>query len=174
MIPLTLDDLIGPWKFEPWTPTEIDNGRKTVAAWNTLAGWAEADGVGLVLNPATGCYIGGNGSGGARPKGSKVGAPHSKHQALQALDWYDPSRMLMRWILTYGLDRAGSLGMYFEHPQWTRSWCHGQIVAPGDGTTRWGIFFVPYADLAENPPTCRALLEQQVAAVNDYEFKAAA
>jgi len=100
-----------------------------------------------------------------------VGAPGSKHQLLLALDWFDPQRALMRWILGYGLGLAEQLGMYFEHPQWTRSWVHGQIVPPGDGFTRWGIFFIPYADLIKYPPTCAALPVQQAANVPEFPVK---
>lgn len=174
MVKLTLQDLLGHYRAEPWSPAELASGERTVAAWNSLGSAAEADGVVLPINPATGSSIGGTGNGGARPKGSKVGAPGSKHQLLMALDWFDPQRALMRWILSYGLERAASLGLYFEHPQWTRSWVHGQIVPPGDGFQRWSVFFVPYADLVANPPTCAALPEQRLAAVNDFEFKEAA
>ncbi len=174
MIPLKLQDLLGHYRAEPWTPAEFASGERTVAAWNALATSAELDGVVLVVNPATGCYIGGTGNGGARPKGSKVGAPGSKHQLLMALDWYDPARAFMRWLLSYGLERAAALGMYFEHPQWTSSWVHGQVVAPGNGHARWNIFFAPYEDMVKNPPTCAALGEQRLAAVNDFDFKVVA
>jgi hypothetical protein len=174
MTPLTVKDLLGPYAAEPWSPAELASGGRTVQAWNELAGAAEADGVVLLINPATGCHIGGSGNGGARPKGSKVGAPGSMHQLLLALDWFDPQRALMRWILSYGLERATALGMYFEHPQWTRSWGHGQVVAPGEGLTRWNIFFIPYRDMLLNPPTCAALEEQAFAAVPAFPFKAAA
>lgn len=174
MTPLTLANLLGPYAAEPWSPAELASGEHTVRAWNALGQAAEAEGVVLLINPATGCYISGTGNGGARPKGSTVGAPGSKHQLLLALDWFDPQRAFMRWLLAYGLGIAESLGMYFEHPQWTRSWVHGQIVAPGDGFTRWGIFFIPYSDMVKNPPTCAALPVQQAANVPEFPFKAAA
>lgn len=171
---ITLKQLLGPYASEPWTSEELANGAKTVQVWNELEAAAANDGVELAINPATGSAIGGSGNGGARPKGSKVGAPGSKHQQLLALDRYDPKRAFMRWLLSYGLERAAALGMYFEHPQWTRSWVHGQPVPPGDGLQRWSIVFAPYADLVKNPPTCIALPEQRIAAVNDFEFKVAA
>ena len=174
MTPLTLANLLGPYAAEPWSPAELASGEHTVRAWNTLAEAAEAEGVILQVNPATDCYIGGTGNGGARPKGSKVGAPGSKHQLLLALDWFDPDRAFMTWLLAYGLGSAESLGMYFEHPQWTRSWLHGQIVPPGDGFTRWGIFFIPYIDMVKYPPTCAALPVQQAANVPEFPFGAAA
>lgn len=171
---ITLQDLLGHYAGEPWSPAELASGEHTVRAGNALCSAAEADGVPLIINPATGCYIGGNGNGGARPKGSKVGAPGSKHQLLLALDLFDPQRAIMRWVLSYGLERAGALGLYLEHPQWTRSWTHIQIVPPGDGFQRWNIFFIPYTDIVANPPTCAPLPEQQLAAVNDFQFKEAA
>lgn len=175
MTPLTLINLLGPYGAEPWSPAELASGDHTVRAWNSLGWAAESDGIVLPINPATGCHIGGTGNGGARPKGSKVGAPGSKHQLLLALDWFDPQRAFMRWVLSYGLERAASLGLYFEHPQWTRSWVHGQIVPPGDGFTRWGLVFLPYSDMVANPPTCAALPEQQLAAnCPTFEFKVAA
>jgi hypothetical protein len=170
MTPLALSDLLGPYGGEPWTPAELASGARTVIAWNTLAAAAEGEGIALPINAATGCHIGGSGNGGARPKGSKVGAPGSKHQLLMALDWHDPQRALMRWLLSYGLEHAAALGMYFEHPQWTRSWVHGQIVAPMSGAR----IFLPYADLVTNPPTCAPLEEQRLASVHDFEFKAVA
>lgn len=167
---IQLEQLLGPYANEPWTPAELECGRHTCAAWTTLAEAAESDGVILRVNPATGNYIGGSGNGGARPKGSKVGAPGSKHQLLMALDFFDPTRDLMRWLLSQGRERSRALGMHFEHPQWTRSWTHGQIVAPGSGA--W--IFVPYADMVKNPPTCVALPEQEAANVPVFEFKEAA
>lgn len=170
----TLEQLLGPHAAQPWSPAELASGEHLVRAWNTLGAAAEQEGVILPINPATGCHVGGTGNGGARPKGSKVGAPGSKHQLLLALDVYDPQRSLMRWILSYGLGVAESLNLYFEHPQWTRSWVHGQIVAPGDGLTRWNLFFLPYADLVKNPVTCVALAEQLAANVPVFDFEEAA
>jgi hypothetical protein len=174
VIRLSVQQLLGMHAGEPWTETELTNARHTVDAWNALAEAAELDGVVHQVNPATACHVGGTGNGGARPKGSKVGAPGSMHQLLLALDWFDPYRAFMRWLLSYGLERAAALDMYFEHPQWTRSWVHGQVVAPGNHLTRWNIVFIPYADLVKNPCTCVALPEQAVANVPEYIYKAAA
>lgn len=167
---LTLEQLLGPYSREPWTPDELAAGERTCAAWNLLLPHYEAGGGVLVVNPATGTLIGGTGNGGARPKGSKVGAAKSKHQYLLALDLYDPRRDFMRWLLAYGVEHAMGLGMYFEHPQWTRSWVHGQIVAPGDEFTRWGVFFCPYVDMVKNPVTCAALPGQSSANVQEFSF----
>lgn len=170
MTPLTLDNLLGPYAAEPWTPAELASGKDTVEAWNALNASAEADGVITHINPTTGCWIGGTGNGGARPKGSKVGAPGSKHQLLLALDRFDPQRSFMAWVLTRGLARAAAIGMWFEHPQFTRSWTHGQIVPPGSGSR----FFVPFADLVANPPTCSALPGQAEAGAKLFDFQKAA
>lgn len=168
MIALTRANLLGPYAAEPWSPAELASGQHTVDAWNTLGAAAEQEGVILRVNPATGCYISGTGNGGARPKKSAVGAPASAHKLLMALDFFDPDRALMRWLLTYGLGIAANLNMYFEHPQWTRTWVHGQIVAPGDGLPRWNIFFAPYRDMVANPWTCAALPEQRAADVTIF------
>jgi hypothetical protein len=167
---ITIEQLLGPWRGEPWSPAELASGEHVCQAWNALGAAAESEGVILQVNPATGCHIGGSGNGGARPKGSKVGAPGSKHQLLLALDFFDPHRALMKWILSRGLEKVGALGMYFEHPQWTVHWVHGQIVPPASGHR----FFVPYADLVKNPCTCVALAEQEAANLQIYEFKEAA
>lgn len=169
---ITLPQLLGPYAAAPWTQAELEQGERTVSAWNALLPHYEAYGGVLQVNPATGCMIGGQGNGGARPKGSTVGAPGSKHQQLLALDLFDPGREFMRWLLAWGLEHAIGYGMYFEHPQWTRSWVHGQIVPPGDGLQRWSIFFCPYADMVKNPVTCVALPGQTSA--NVPIFKAAA
>lgn len=171
---ITFEELLGHYAGEPWSPAELAAGRNTVDAWNRLLPHYEVAGGVLVRNPATGSLIGGTGNGGARPKGSKVGAPGSKHQLLLALDLYDPKRDFMAWLLAYGLEHAMGLGLYFEHPQWTRSWVHGQTVPPGDQLPRWSIFFVPYADLSANPPTCAALSWQAAANVPIFDFKEAA
>jgi hypothetical protein len=167
---ITMRQLLGMYAAEPWSPAELASGEHLISAWNSLGAAAEAEGVPMVINPATASHIGGTGNGGARPKGSTIGAKGSKHQLLMALDWFDPTRAFMRWLLSYGLEKAGALGMYFEHPQWTHSWVHGQIVAPGDGFQRWNIFFIPYADLAANPATCAALPEQRFANVIEFPF----
>lgn len=159
-------NLLGPYVAEPWSPAELASGEHLLRAWNTLAPIAEAEGVPLLINPATGCYIGGTGNGGARPKGSKVGAPGSKHQLLLALDWFDPQRAFMSWLLENGIALAKSIGMWFEHPQFTKSWVHGQILPPGSGTR----FFVPFADLSANPPTCEPLPGQGAAGVRIFPF----
>lgn len=170
---ITLEHLLGAYAQEPWTPVELADGARTCAAWNDLCGAAETEGIELVDSPLTGTAISGP-NGGARPKGSNVGAPFTKHKLLQALDRHDPARALMRWLLSYGRERAEALGLYFEHPQWTKTWVHGQIIAPGDSLSRWQIFFVPYVDVTLNPPTCIALPEQELAAVPAYSFTAPA
>ena len=169
MKPLTLQDLLGPYAAEPWSPAELACGENTVRAWNSLGAAAEADGVLLPTNPATGTHISGTGNGGARPKGSKVGVPGSKHQLLLAIDIFDPQRALMRWVLSRGRVIAERLGCWFEHGQWTRAWLHLQIVPPRSGAR----FFLPYADLVKYPPTCAALPEQWAAAVPVFEYPAA-
>ena len=80
------------------------------------------------------------------------------------------SRPLFTLLPDVGGEVARSLGIWFEHPQWTRSWLHCQIVPPASGNR----FFVPYADLVKNPPTCIALPEQAAANCPVFDFREAA
>lgn len=88
------------------------------------------------------------------------------HGSGNALDRFDPARKLMRWILTHR-KVIEDLGLYFEHPQWTGGWVHGQRLPPHSGLR----FFVPYKDMEANPTTCVALPEQAQAAVRIFNFK---
>ena len=151
----------------------LDNARQVIEAVNEFCSLAEADGVRLIDNSATGNAISGNGNGGARPQDTTVGAILSAHKDLRGLDRFDPVRALATWALSYGNDHAQRLGLYFEHPQWTRSWLHHQIGAPGDGLPRWNVWFVPYSDLTKNQPTCAALAVQRFAGVQEFPFKPA-
>jgi len=170
--PITVEQYLGPYKDHPQMQSVVllGNARQTVECVNEFCSLAEADGVELEDNPATGNAISGNGNGGARPSDTTVGAILSAHKDLRGLDRYDPRRALAKWALTYGNDHAQRLDLYFEHPQWTRSWLHNQWGAPGDGLTRWNVWFVPYADLVKNPPTCAALVEFATAGVSPYPF----
>lgn len=170
---ITLDHYLGPYKNHPQMQSArlLDHAHRIIEAMNELCSLAEADGIELEDNPYTGNAISGQGNGGARPSESTVGASKSAHKDLRGLDRYDPKRRFMRWLLSYGLDHCQRLDVYLEHPQWTRTWAHGQIGAPGDGLPRWTMVFVPYADLKKYPPTCKALSEQKVAGIPSFPFK---
>lgn len=158
---ITLEHYMGPHGIPALL---IENAERTVDLVNKVCMLAEADGVLLQDNPATESAISGNGNGGIRPRDSSVGSAGSSHKDAQALDRYDPTRALMRWCLSNSY-RLKELGLYMEHPQWTRSWCHFQTVPPKSGNR----FFVPY-DPAKTPPTCQALPEQEDSHVQAFIF----
>lgn len=167
---ITLEQYLGPYKDHPQMQSTVllANAEKIIAAMNQLCWFAEADGVELEDNPDTGNAIGGQGNGGARPHDATVGAPLSAHKTLTALDRYDLNRQLMRWALSSGWSRLAELGIYIEHPQWTRSWLHGQITPPASHAR----VFVPYSDLAKYPPTCAPLPEQySLAEVAEFSYR---
>lgn len=97
----------------------------------------EADAAGAYeawVNPWTrSCISGskdGDGDGGFRTPGSKTGAPNSSHKQAQAVDVYDPHDILDDWITDDALVRHG---LYREHPDATKGWCHLTTRAPGSG-----------------------------------------
>lgn len=63
----------------------------------------------------------------------------------------------MRWILSLTPAQLATYGLWYEHPQWTRSWTHGQIAPPGSRNR----FFVPYSNIVANPATCEPLFPEQ-------------
>lgn len=62
----------------------------------------------------------------------------SKHLSGQAVDFSDPKRLLQNWILA-NEDLVTSFGLWFEDFDYTKNWCHCQIVPPKSGKR----FFVP-------------------------------
>ena len=72
----------------------------------------------------------------------KLDAPNppkkSCHLVGLAADIHDESNKLLEYILS-NLDRAKELRLFFEHPNWTPTWCHIQGIPPKSGRR----FFVP-------------------------------
>lgn len=83
-------------------------------------------------DPDTGTSVsgsrGGNGDGGFRLPDSKTGAAHSMHRLAHAVDVYDPDDRLDACITDELLER---FGLYREHPDSTKGWCHLQDMPPG-------------------------------------------
>lgn len=86
------------------------------------------------VDPDTGTQIsgarGGVGDGGFRLSNSHTGAVNSKHKQAQAVDIFDPANVLDDWLNDALLTE---FGLYREHPDSTRGWCHLQSVAPKSG-----------------------------------------
>lgn len=97
---------------------------------NRLLQEAEANGVALEMNPATKTLVSGQTYGGFRPQSCTQGAPRSSHKEGRAVDVYDPSGALDRWISDLILEKHD---LYREHPADTNGWCHLSDKAPGSG-----------------------------------------
>lgn len=153
MTPLTLQAYLGPYFGQIAHQVETD-GEILVEIANDALAAAEADGVEILVNPATGTHIAGSGNGGVRPPDSPVGASRSAHKRGRAIDIYDPSRGLARWSLS-NLERLKLLGIRaVEDPRWTPSWCHWQDEPLASGN----VVFIPNA----TPPLAEALPEQKL------------
>ena len=105
------------------TPEIVANARLTVARINQLlerAGRSEID----ELNS------------GWRPKSvndaTSNSATGSKHLTAEAGDIPDSDRALARWCYTHQ-PVLEEIGLWMEHPGWTRTWVHVQIVPPKSG-----------------------------------------
>ena len=165
MKPITIADWLGPYAHHPAAQATVilKHGAMLLAAVNEFLELAEMDGVEVDF------AISGSGNGGFRPPDCPVGALFSAHKDGRAVDVADPKRSLAEWALDEGRPHAERLGLWFEHPQWTRSWLHCQIGAPRSGNR----FFVPYADLVASPPTCSPLDGQREAGVTVFNPKRA-
>lgn len=95
---------------------------------NALLLEAEAYGVELPTNPKTGTLVSGETYGGFRPQSCPIGAPSSAHKEGRAVDVYDPTGALDKWITDMRLEH---FGLYREHPADTSGWCHLTDRAPG-------------------------------------------
>jgi hypothetical protein len=72
----------------------------------------------------------GDGDGGFRTPGSRTGASGSSHRQGLGVDVYDPGNKLDSWLTDHILKQHG---LYREHPDHTKGWCHLTTRAPGSG-----------------------------------------
>jgi|SRR5882757_6417060 len=117
------------------------NAAETVRRWNILLYAAADEGVFPTKDATTHTFVG----SGWRPAGvnsaTANAAAHSTHMTGEALDTRDDpkGRALARWVLLLPPDRLQAFGLWFERPQWTPSWVHGQTRPPKSGNR----FYVP-------------------------------
>lgn len=71
-------------------------------------------------------------------KAGKSKAIASKHLAGMACDVYDPDKELAKWCLA-NEDILRRIGLWCEHPDYTRNWVHFQSTPPKSGKR----FFIP-------------------------------
>lgn len=112
------------------TDERENNAEALLEKVNALLEEAEAHGVELDMNPATGTLVSGKTFGGFRPQDCTQGAPHSSHKEAMAVDVYDQMGALDRWVTDPILE---SHGLYREHPADTPGWTHLTTRAPASG-----------------------------------------
>jgi hypothetical protein len=121
----------GKWGGHPdATPDRQQNAQGLLAKVNVLLVAAKDEGVPLPINPHTGSQVSGETLGGFRPQSCAIGAPNSKHKTGHAVDVYDPTNAIDNWLDDEKLEQ---FGLYREHPDSTRSWCHLSDVSPSSG-----------------------------------------
>lgn len=82
-------------------------------------------------------------SSGYRPEAFNVkagGAKKSNHMVCLACDFVDIHSSLDIFCVA-NQDILEKCGLYLEHPKWTKTWCHLQVVKPASGKR----IFVPQA-----------------------------
>lgn len=148
MIPITLEQYAGPCLHSiDFTLERRSAAIDLLAAANACLAMAEADGVVLHVNPATGCLVSGNGHGGFREQACPVGAPLSSHKVGRGIDVFDPRRELARWSLR-NMERVQAAGIHgMENPQWTPTWCHWQTLLARSGR----FVFIPDTSAPKAP-----------------------
>lgn len=128
---ITLEEYFGPWLDDKDATDERKaNARTLLVAVNNLLDEAEADGVIVQINPATGSQVSGQTLGGFRPQSAAQGRPHSAHKEGRAVDVYDPQNKLEAWVTN---ERLEAFDLYREAPESTPHWVHLTDRAPGSG-----------------------------------------
>lgn len=151
---IALADYLGRYAADSSAAVRIAAGDLLVSV-NELLDLAAADGVDVLVNPATESPVSGRGNGGYRPPWVRVGAPASKHRTGHAVDVFDPHRKLAAWCIAH-LERLTECGLAMEDPRWTPTWLHLQDLLPGSGKH----VFIPSSE----PPLAKALPGQEVLA----------
>lgn len=130
---ITLDQYVGVHKTSPdWNDERKANAIKLLLRVNSLMGEMEVAGVKFPINPATKSQVSGQTFGGFRPQNCPQGAPNSSHKEGMAVDIYDPENAIDKWI-SENADRLEAYGIYIEHQDATRNWCHMSTRAPRSG-----------------------------------------
>lgn len=75
---------------------------------------------------------------GWRPPTINANTPHasktSLHMTGRAVDLEDAAGTLDAWCMSdFGLAQLKDIGLWLEHPDSTRGWCHLQMIPPGSG-----------------------------------------
>jgi hypothetical protein len=110
---------------------------------NLLDEYEHATGYKVPVDPDTGSQIsgskGGAGDGGFRLSTATTGRTGSSHKDAQGVDVFDAENWLDDWLSKYDYDdgkgntKLEEYGLYREHPNATKGWCHLTTRAPGSG-----------------------------------------
>lgn len=114
------------------TPELRANAAKTVRAAQDLL--VLAKGAGQVLHPNKDF---GMVRSGWRPPAINAAttnaSPTSHHMKCLAIDLEDNGHALAKWCQANADTVLKDLGLYLEHPDFTPTWCHVQLVPPRSG-----------------------------------------
>ena len=122
------------------TPTVEANIYRLLSKVNALIQAATLNKIPTPINIKTRNQISGEANGGFRPQDCKVGAPNSLHKQGLAIDLYDPTGALDNWVNEPKQAKLiESLGLYFEHKDYTQGWVHVQLNPPKSGKR----FYIP-------------------------------
>lgn len=112
------------------------NAGRIVEAANALLVLAKGAGVTLKPSPVTGSMV----ASGWRPAdinaATKNASPTSLHLVCRAIDIYDHNRSLALWAQANAETVLRDLGLWMEHPDYTRGvnpWLHVQDKPPASG-----------------------------------------
>jgi hypothetical protein len=106
----------------------VANADKTIAAWNFMLTHYYAE------NPTAARVV--VRSGWRPPEvndATSNSAPHSKHLAALAMDGSDSQRSLAYWLASKTEQELAVFGLWYERPEATQTWVHGQCVPPASG-----------------------------------------
>lgn len=110
------------------------NAARTIELADKLLVLAKLAGVHLEFIPYTDSLV----TSGWRPadvNASTPGAaPRSLHLTCEAIDLYDPQSDIDDWLMTEQGQRAlRDIGLWHEHPAFTKGWAHVQTRPPRSG-----------------------------------------
>lgn len=130
---IKVQDYFGHWLTSPdVTPERQSNALKLLEAVNALMAEMEDSMMYFPTNPATRSQVSGELYGGFRPQVCTIGASHSAHKEGLAVDIYDPSDQIDRWLMK-NQNLLEKYGIYIEHPDSTPRWSHWSVRPPKSG-----------------------------------------
>lgn len=128
---ITISQYAGPHReSKDWTPARQTKAMDLLRRVNDLTAYLAAQGVPFPINNDTGSGVSGQTYGGFRPQNCPQGAPKSSHKEGEGIDLYDPGNYIDAAITDKLLIQ---FGLFREHPNKTKGWCHLTTRAPKSG-----------------------------------------